>query len=189
MRLTCPCCGCIASVEAWLADSDARQVMALAMSLPSSLGPSLLRYLSLFRPAPRPGAGERMQRGLAWDRALKLLKELEAPIRSATLQRHGRPWSAPLPLWEAALEQVLAARDEGRLALPLKSHGYLYEIVVAIASKAEARAEAEREQQMRYPYARAHAPDAPPSRGIPESALAELRRFTKRKEGTDDDTA
>lgn len=180
MRLTCPCCGCVASVEAWLADADARQVMALAMSLPGSLGPSLLRYLSLFRPA---------HRALGWDRALKLLQELEAPIRQATLQRHGRPWAAPLALWQAALDQVLAARDEGRLKLPLKSHGYLYEIVVGLSGRGEARAEVERERQAAYPYARAHAPDAPLSRGIPETALAELRRFRRQMENDHDDPA
>lgn len=180
MRLTCPCCGCVASAEAWLADSDAREALRLALSLPGSLGPSLLRYLSLFRPA---------RRALGWDRALKLLRELEEPIRTGSLQRHGRPWAAPLAVWQAALDQVLAARDEGRLKLPLKSHGYLFEVVVGLSGRAEGREEAEREREAAYPYARVHAPDAPLSRGIPESAREALRRFAHKTEGRDDDPA
>lgn len=179
MRATCPSCGAIASIEAWLADAEARQVVSSAFSIPGSCGPSLLRYLSLFRPP---------QRALSWARALRLLQELEPCIREARLSRHGRVWAAPQAYWLAALEQVLAARDEGRLQLPLKSHGYLYEIVVGLSSKAEAQAERGEQQERAYPYSRVHVPDAPLSQGIPAAIKAQLARF-RGKGGSGEDQA
>ena len=35
--------------------------------------------------------------------------------------------------WAYAFNEVLAARDSGRLKTPLKSHGYLYEIIAGWA--------------------------------------------------------
>lgn len=174
MRLTCPSCGFCGDVEAYLADVAARRALAAALQLPPALGDRLLRYLMLFRPAKRALSLERLQR---------LLEELVAPIREAKLTRHGRTWAAPLAYWEQALEQMLDARD--KLQLPLKSHGYLFEIVAGIACKAEAKKEAQAQAAAAYPYARVHTPEAPPSRGIPAEVKEQLQRFLKG--GTADD--
>lgn len=167
MKLTCPGCGQSMPIEALLADGEAREVMAIALRLPAELAPRLLRYLALFR-AP--------SRGLAWDRAQRLLAELAAPIERGNLARNGRTWPAPRDYWIAALDQVLDGRD--RLVLPLKSHGYLFEVVVGIASKGEARAEAKREEAAR---AGSPAIRERPARAVrstmPESVRAKLAQM------------
>ena len=129
MRLTCPCCGAQNSLEALLNDAAARQAVAVALALPG-LGDRLVRYLGLFR-APK--------HGLTWDRAARLLEELNTAIAAGQITRHGQDWPAPLDYWKSALDQVLDARPT--LTLPLKTHGYLYEVVLGHSRKAtEARA-------------------------------------------------
>ena len=135
MHLTCPACAARFSIEAALTDEAARTAVAAALKLPAPLGDLTLRYLALFRPD---------KRALSWDRAARLLSELLAPIQAAQVERHGRTWAAPLELWRQGLEQVLEARE--RLTLPLKSHGYLLEIVAALASKSEGAREHKAEQ-------------------------------------------
>lgn len=129
MRLICPCCGAQNSLEALLTDAAARQAVAAALALPG-LGDRLVRYLGLFRP---PG------RGLTWDRVARLLDELNAALAAGQIERHGQTWPAPLDYWKLALDQILDSRPT--LTLPLKSHGYLYEILVGLSRKAsDARA-------------------------------------------------
>jgi hypothetical protein len=136
MRLTCPCCGASLPLEALLADGCAREVMAIALKLPGEIGDRVLRYLALFRASGR---------GLAWDRAKRLLAELAEPIAAGQVERHGRVWPAPLDYWKSALDEMLEARDRDRLQLPLKTHGYLFEIVCGLSSRSEARRETARE--------------------------------------------
>ena len=66
---------------------------------------------------------------------------------SKRIERHSRIWAAPQPVWIAALDEIIARRDEGKLTLPLKSHGYLLEIIAGQANKAEGKAEAEAEDR------------------------------------------
>jgi len=134
MNLTCPCCAGRFSIEAALTDDAARAAVAAALKLPAPLGDLILRYLALYRP---------VNRALSWDRAARLLAELLEPIHAAQLTRNGRVWPAPLELWRAALEQMLEKRDT--LTLPLKSHGYLFEVVVGLAGKAQDAGERKRE--------------------------------------------
>jgi hypothetical protein len=126
MRLTCPCCGAQNSLEALLIDAAARQAVATALALPGGLGDRLVRYLGLFRPTGG--------RGLTWDRVARLLEELNAAMAAGQIERHGQVWPAPPDAWETALDQILDSRPS--LVLPLKSHGYLYEILVGRARKA-----------------------------------------------------
>ena len=139
MRLTCPCCGATNSLETLLNDAAARHAVARALSLPAGLGPGLLRYLGMFRPP---------QRSLTWDRVAKLLDELIVMIDAGQIQRHGRAWPAPIAAWKAALDEIAGRRS---LDLPLKSHGYLLEIIAGISNKAEAVAEAEEEKRRHRP--------------------------------------
>lgn len=130
MRLTCPCCGAQHSLEALLMDAAARQAVAAALALPA-LGDRAIRYLGLFRPAGG--------RGLTWDRAARLLDELNAAIAAGQIERYGQLWPAPLDYWKSALDQMLDNRPA--LVLPLKTHGYLYEVVAGYSRKAsDARA-------------------------------------------------
>lgn len=136
MQLTCPCCFARFAIEAALTDDDARHAVAAALKLPAPLGDLLLRYIGLFRPA---------KRALSWGHAAKLLTELLGPIQAGRVERNGRTWAAPTEAWKAAIEQMLAQRD--RLTLPIKSHGYLFEIIAGQANKIEAQAEAKTEAQ------------------------------------------
>ncbi len=136
MRLTCPCCGATLSLEALLNDAAARQAVASALALPAGLDARLLRYLGLFRPP---------QRSLTWDRAARLLEELNTMISAGQIQRHGRAWPAPVEYWQRALDEI----TNRQLDLPLKSHGYLLEIIAGLGNKAEAQAEADIEARRR----------------------------------------
>lgn len=142
MRLTCPACLAEFSLDVALGrDEDARAVAQLLQRhLQPPLGHALVRYVALFRPA---------KRRLQMTRMVSLLEELLPDIERGAIARKGRDWPAPLPLWQAALDQVQAARDKGTLTLPLTSHGYLYEILCALSDKAEASAEREAEAQLR----------------------------------------
>lgn len=140
MRLTCPACGATHSLESLLADTHAREAVSTALALPAGLADRVLRYLSLFRPP---------QRALSWDRAAKLLAELNTDIAAGQIKRDGRIWAAPLAIWIQAFDATLDARS--KLVLPLKNHGYLYAIIAGIGSSAEARAEAKIEAQRHRP--------------------------------------
>ena len=142
MVVTCPCCFARFAIEAALTDDDARRAVAAALKMPAPLGELVLRYIGLFRPA---------KRALAWDRAAALIDALLLPIQAGRVERHGRVWAAPLDAWRAALTEMLDRRD--KLQLPLKSHGYLFEIVTAQANKTEARIEQDAEDQK---HRRAH---------------------------------
>ena len=186
MRLTCPCCGVTLSLDAMLADGCAREVMAIALQLPGDLGDRLVRYLALFRPRGR---------GLAWDRAKRLLVELQGPLAAGAIERHGRTWPAPVGYWRAALDEMLGKRDT--LQLPLKSHGYLFEILVGLAQKGEAAAEQKREAAARSRPAARPDPlekvrEAAVSAEIPASVRAELDKLglvrkAAKEAGLDDD--
>ena len=134
MRLTCPCCGAAHSLDVLLADQSAREAVIAALTLPSQLGERLLRYLSLFRPR---------ERALSWERAARLLGELNAIVATGQIERDGRVYPAPLDYWRLAIDQMLDQRE--RLKLPLKTHGYLFEIIVGLSQKAEDRQAAKQE--------------------------------------------
>lgn len=130
MKILCPSCGATHSADGILSDAEARTALLIAAELPADLGPLCIRYLGLFRPG---------KRALSWDRARKLLDELAEQIRAGTIRRRGRDWPVPAGAWRTALQTMLDKRDS--LDLPLKSHGYLLEIVAGIADKAEGAAE------------------------------------------------
>ena len=77
-------------------------------------------WLGLFRPA---------QTELTFARVAKLLGELLPDIQAQRIERKGTVYDAPPAAWLWALQEVIASRDSGKLTLPLKSHGYLYEVI------------------------------------------------------------
>ncbi|MEW5905128.1 MAG: hypothetical protein AB1722_12395 [Pseudomonadota bacterium] len=138
MKLSCPACGAVASLDVLLGHEGAREAVMTALALPAPLGKLLVQYIGLFRPA---------QRNLSLDRVASLLGELLTMIDKGEIERGGRMWSAPQDAWAAALTEMLAKRDT--LTLPLKSHGYLLTIIAGYSDKAEARKEAQTEAQRR----------------------------------------
>lgn len=140
MKLCCPACGSVFSLDVLLASESARGAVMSALELPAPLGKLLIQYIALFRPA---------QRQLSFDRVARLLEELRQPISDAKIERNGRLWPAPLDTWRAAITEMLALRDAQKLRLPLASHGYLFEIIASQADKAQASAERAHEARLR----------------------------------------
>jgi hypothetical protein len=139
MQLNCPACGATFSLDAIIGHEGAREAVLVALQLPAPLGKTLIQYIGLFRPA---------QRALSMDRLAKLLNELLPMISKAQIERNGTIYAAPVDYWRNAMETMLASRD--KLTLPLKSHGYLLEVIAAAAEKTAAKAEQQHEQGRKY---------------------------------------
>jgi len=114
----------------------ARDAIMQALALPAPLGKLLIQYVALFRPDSR---------NIAFGRVATLLGELQPMIEAARIERSGRTWSAPIDYWKMALEEMIAKRD--KLTLPLKSHGYLLEVIAGYSNKAEVRQEHQSENR------------------------------------------
>lgn len=136
MNLACPGCGAEMTLDVLIGHEGAREAVLAALQLPAPLGKLLVQYLAMFRPRKRQ---------LSWARVSALLEELRVPIAAAEISRNGRTWPAPLEYWRAALEHMVLLRDQGKLQLPLKTHGYLLEVIVGMSDKAERKAEGDRE--------------------------------------------
>ncbi|MDT3707452.1 MAG: hypothetical protein ROZ09_11540 [Thiobacillus sp.] len=134
MKLVCPSCGSVNSLDSLIGHDGARAALAELAALSGPMAGAVLRYLALFRPEKRQ---------LSFDRVASLLAELNPMIIEARITRNGRTYAAPREVWTAAIDSILAGRD--RLTLPLKSHGYLLEIIVGQIHKAEQAAETKRE--------------------------------------------
>jgi hypothetical protein len=151
------------TLDVLLAHEDSRQALSRLVAIGVPAGAMVLRYVALFRPGKR-----QMSHG----RVVALIEELLPDLEREAITRNGRDWAAPLAAWRTAIETVLAARDKGTLTLPLKSHGYLYEVIAGLADKLEAQAERETEAGRR---GRAHAGGLAPAMAAlaaPMEALA-----------------
>ncbi|MEW9900999.1 hypothetical protein ABWL39_20460 [Chitinivorax sp. PXF-14] len=120
MKTRCPCCGASASLDLLIANEATREALVAAFKLGGPVGSAVVRYLALFRPE---------QRELSMDRVAKLLGELLPDLQAQRITRDGQVYDAPLDAWVWAIDQALAARDAGRLKLPLRGHGWLYEVI------------------------------------------------------------
>ena len=133
----CPGCGLRADLDVFAIQADANRALAAALDLPPSLGSRVLGYLRLFSPPKKT---------LALAKSGRLLTELAEAVRSASVSRSGIIHAAPLPLWIAALDTVLAKPPE---ILPLTSHGYLFQVAWNLAEKAAAAQERQQESRLR----------------------------------------
>jgi hypothetical protein len=132
MQVKCPACNAAFSLEAALAIDAGRSALMTALQMPAPLAMLWAQYLALFR-AP--------SRALAFDRADRLMSELLPMLASSTVVRDGVTRPAPLPVWQQGIERMLELRNSNKLQLPLKSHGYLLEIVAGLAEQQAAAAE------------------------------------------------
>lgn len=137
MRITCPACAAQFSLDAAIQMDAARGALMRALAMPAPVGALLAQYLGLFRPK---------MRALSMDRADRLLAELLPMIEAEAVTRNGVTRPAPVPVWAQALDSMIDLRNAGKLTLPLKTHGYLLEVVFAAADKLDAKAERETEQ-------------------------------------------
>lgn len=120
MKTRCPVCGAENSLDALIAHDEARELLWTMAQIGGDLTRQLVKYLGLFRPEKSSLSGVRMA---------KLLAELRPDILSQRIQRDGKVTEAPPAAWVWAIGEVLSARDVGTLKTPLKSHGYLYEVL------------------------------------------------------------
>ena len=120
MNIKCPNCGAVHSLDTLINDADASAVLKAVLDMDAELGKAAIRYIGLFRPAKSQ---------LSWARTAKLLNELLPMIKAQEAVRDGVCFPAPTEAWIHGFNETVNARDQGRLKLPLKSHGYLLEIV------------------------------------------------------------
>lgn len=120
MNIKCPNCGAVHSLDSLINDAEASAVLRTVLEMDAELGKAAIRYIGLFRPAKSQ---------LSWARTAKLLNELLPMIKAQEVIRDGVSSSAPAEAWIHGFNETVNARDQGRLKLPLKSHGYLLEIV------------------------------------------------------------
>lgn len=120
MKTRCPCCGAENSLDALIAHDEARESLWMVAQIGGQMTRGLVRYLGLFRPGKSVLSGGRMA---------TLMAELLPAIQAGQISRDGKTCPAPPAAWAYAFGEVLAARDSGRLKTPLKSHGYLLEVI------------------------------------------------------------
>jgi hypothetical protein len=141
-------------------DRDARRFVGLVAGLHPAVARPLIHYLALFRPA---------KTGMRWSRMLSLAQELVPQIQAAQVSRGGVTHVATTEMWGAALQQL--ADRPPHLRLPLKSHGYLLEVVAGLSERAASVAEREVEDNRRRGDGRAVRPAAEVGQ-IAERAIA-----------------
>ena len=120
MICRCPNCGAANSLDSLVSDAEAAEVLKMLLELDADIGKAAIRYIGLFR----PGKSQ-----LSWGRTAKLLNELLPMIKAQEAARDGVCFPAPAEAWIHGFNETVNARDQGRLKTPLKSHGYLYEIL------------------------------------------------------------
>lgn len=120
MKTRCPCCGAENSLDALLAHDEARQAVWAVAQISGEMGRLAVQYIALFRPA---------KTALTFDRMAKLLGELQPDVERGAINRDHVEYPAPTEAWIYGFWEMLARRTAGSLKLPLKSHGYLYEVM------------------------------------------------------------
>ena len=120
MNTKCPNCGAVHSLDSLLGNDGATELIQAALEFDAAVGKLAVRYVGLFRPAKSQ---------LTFARAAKLLGELLPDIKAGQISRDGVICPAPPEAWIYGFQTALDARDAGRVKPPLKSHGYLYEII------------------------------------------------------------
>ncbi|NYT80914.1 hypothetical protein H0A70_05320 [Alcaligenaceae bacterium] len=139
--VTCPNCRISASLDVFLSEDSVRAALdAVIDAHPAgeSLIKPMLRYVGLFAPS---------KSRMSYSRMATLIEEIAPAMRAAQIERSGRQWPAPLEYWQQGFTLVLSQAHQGALILPLKSHGYLLEVIARMSSKAESQAESVREHQ------------------------------------------
>lgn len=122
-------------------EHDQRALARLAtVSIP--MGARVLQYLTLFTPP---------KTRLTAAKKIKLILQLLPDLERKAIHHKGRDWNVPLDAWALAFDQMLLARDQGKLDLPMKGHGYLYAVLSGMADKFESQAEQQREADRRAP--------------------------------------
>ena len=138
--IACPVCGTDLTMAQLFSNEDTQAAFARLASVSVPLGARVLQYCTLFAPP---------KTRLTVPKQVKLILALLPDLERRAITHRGRDWAVPLSVWAQAIDQMLTARDTGKLDLPMKGHGYLYSILVGLADKVEASTEAQLEAQRR----------------------------------------
>lgn len=138
--IACPVCGTELTLAQLFAHEDTQRAFARLAGVSIPLGARVLQYATLFAPP---------KTRLTVPKQVKLILAMLPDLERRAITHRGRDWAVPLSCWAQAIDQMLAARDMGKLDLPMKGHAYLYSILVSLADKVEAGAEAQSEAQRR----------------------------------------
>ncbi|WP_038315598.1 hypothetical protein, partial [Kingella kingae] len=111
MKTRCPCCGAENSLDALLANEEARQAVWAVAQINGELGRLAVQYIALFRPA---------KTALTFDRMAKLLGEIQPDMERGAIYRDRVEYLAPPEAWIYGFREMLARRNAGCLKLPLK---------------------------------------------------------------------
>lgn len=122
MKTRCPACGATCSLDALLGHGDAGKAFVSALSVTGDLQHPLIKYLALFRSDSRD---------LTFERTAKLISEIAPDITAKQIKRGHHSYPAPRTAWIWAINTMLERREQGKLQLPLKNHGYLYEVITS----------------------------------------------------------
>ncbi len=136
MKGICPDCGYAGDLISFISGSEAREAMRQCLKIMPDMENIVFRYIGMFRPATN---------ALTMSRTVALFQQIANDMAAGRIERHGRKWPAPRDNWKAAMEQMIDAR--ANITLPLKSHGYLHEILMRMANGVEAKQEAKKESE------------------------------------------
>lgn len=153
--LSCPTCGSEFDLVTAFAHECDQQALARLVAVSFPIGTRVLQYVALHQPA---------KQRLTAAKKIKLLLQLLPDLEREAIHHKGRDWVVPLKLWADAIEQLLARRDNDRIDLPLKGHGYLYAVLAGMASDHEAATESKRDEDLRH-AGRQHSSATPTSVG------------------------
>jgi hypothetical protein len=120
MKTRCPSCGATASLDVLIGHDAASLALSEVFSINGTFGKAIVQYLSLFRSGTRE---------LTFTRVAKLMAEIRPDVIRRQITRDRVDYPAPPEAWIYAIEQTLKARDEGKITLPLTSHGWLYAVI------------------------------------------------------------
>ena len=146
MNIKCPNCGAVNSLDSLIGNDGAAELVKAVLEFDAAIGKAAVRYIGLFRPPKSQ---------LTFARTAKLLGELLPDIQAGEISRDGVLCPAPPEAWIYAFNAAIEARDKGSLITPLKSHGYLYEIIRKYKPDNALPAVVNRSEQRQAPPARA----------------------------------
>ena len=170
--MTCPVCGTALALDHLFVDADNRAAVARLIEVALPIGARLLQYTRLFSP-PKTSLTQRKQ--------VRIILQLLPDLERAAITHRGRDWAVPLTTWANGIDQMLQARDAGRLELPMKGHAYLYTILVSLADKQEAVVEATTEAIKRHPVAGQGAANAAAMPDAIRAQIATLKNLGVKK--------
>ena len=141
-QIACPICSTELTLVQLFAHEETQHAVARLAIVSMPLGSRVLQYCTLFAPP---------KTRLTVPKQVKLMLQLLPDLERRAITHKGRLWAVPLDVWAQGIDQMLAARDAGRLELPMTGHAYLYSILAGMADKHEARAETQLEADKRSP--------------------------------------